>query len=86
MLKYSDEKLKFDYKGNVYELTYPTSLQKKKWETNCYKIGIGELDKNFYDYHKEFMVELGMEAELYDELQWKHLEEITQYLNGQKKS
>lgn len=85
MLKYSDDELKFDYKGNVVSLRYPTAKQKKDWESNCLKIGTGEVEKDFFEYHKEFMVELGIPAEVYDKMQWKALEEVTQYLLGQKK-
>lgn len=85
MLKYGDDKLKFDYKGNVVALIYPTAKQKGEWESKCLDIATGKSEQSFYEFHKEFLVGMGMPEDVYDSMQWKNLEEVTQYLFGQKK-
>ncbi len=86
MLKYSDKELKFDYKGNVVKLRYPLMSEKRSYEQGCYDIGTGKVDKNFYDFHKEYLLGQGMPEDIYDQMPWDSLEEVTQYLNGIKKN
>lgn len=86
MDKYKKQKYKFDYEGNVHEVRYPTASEKKDYEQSCYDIAVGRLDKNFFDFHKEYLIKLGMDEKLYSEMEWLHLEEITLIVMGQKKT
>jgi hypothetical protein len=86
MDKYKKRKYKFDFEGSVYEVRYPTAGEKRDYEKSCYDIATGNLDKNFYDYHKEYLLGLGMDEKLYDQMIWNDLEEVTLILMGQKKT
>lgn len=86
MIKYSDETFKFDYKGTVYELQYPTHLQHRKYEDEVTNLLTGVSKENVFDIQKRFLINLGMDESLCESMQQKALNDITMYLTGQKKT
>lgn len=85
MLSYSEEFIKFTFKGEVVQLAFPKSQDQEKYEKEVVEMIGGGSKKSYFSIQKEYLTGLGMSESVCDELQQKHKNELLEYLNGQKK-
>lgn len=74
-LKLEKKKLELDVMGNVHKLDFPTLSQYRKFTEELLNKPSKELD-----IYKDFLVELGMPEDLFDNLQVDHLMQIADTL------
>lgn len=85
MLSYAEEFIKFTFKGEVIQLSFPRSKDQKKYEEDVVKMISGKSKTSYFDIQKKYLTGLGMSEKVCDDLQQKHKTELLEYLNGQKK-
>ncbi len=85
MISYAEEFITFKLGDKTLEVSFPKVSQLKFYDSNIRDVLLGKSQRDVYEIQEEYLAMLGLKKEDYENMLQKQINDLLEYLNGQKK-